>query len=137
MERAARDFSSDLSQLAAMREFVREVCQRAWGPGAGAEALDGLQLAVSEAAANAILHAYHGEGGRPIELAVEAHPDRASVCLYHEGESFDPASAPPPVFGQGRESGFGLYVIKQSVDEVRYLVDERGRPGICLVKNRG
>jgi anti-sigma regulatory factor (Ser/Thr protein kinase) len=90
---------------------------------------------VSEAAANVILHAYRRQPGRPIELTVEADPDRASVCLCHEGEGFDPESVPAPVFDQGRESGFGLHVIRQSVDEVQYFVDERGRRGVRLVKN--
>jgi anti-sigma regulatory factor (Ser/Thr protein kinase) len=35
-----------------------------------------------------------------------------------------------------QESGFGIYLIIQSVDEVRYYRDERGRNCIALVKAR-
>ncbi len=68
MEWAARIFSSDLQQLAEMRAFVRDVCRRTWGVAAGDEALAQLDLAMSEAAANVIRHAYRGEAGRPIEV---------------------------------------------------------------------
>ena len=41
-----------------------------------------------------------------------------------------------PLLDGSRDSGFGAYIIAQSVDEVRYYRDERGRNCIALVKAR-
>ncbi len=135
MERVSKTFTSDLPQLTAMRAFVRETCGRAWGPD-GDKALALLELALDEAAANVILHAYQGQGGLPVELTVEVGPERACVGLFHEGAGFDPQSAPPPVFDASHETGYGMYLIRQAVDEVEYCCDDRGRHGIRLVKKR-
>lgn len=136
MQPVTRIFTSDLCQLAEMREWVRDACRSVWGAKASSEAIDMLELALDEAATNIILHAYQKRQGQPIEITVEVDADRASVSLYHAGCAFDPGSIPPPSFDGTRESGFGLFLIRQSVDEVEYLRDERGRCGIRLVKKR-
>ncbi len=78
MEGVTREFASDLLQLPAMRAFVREVCNRAWGPG-GEEAPARLELALDEAAANIMLHAYRGP--RPVQ------PAHRSRRLHKAGRS--------------------------------------------------
>jgi len=136
MVQLRQDFQSDLRVLADMRAFVREGCRRAWGVEGDHETLHQLDLAVTEAATNIIRHAYQGDPGRPIEMVIEADADQVCVGLFHEGEDFDPAEAPPPTFDGSREGGFGLYLIQQAVDEVRYFRDERGRCGLHLIKKR-
>jgi anti-sigma regulatory factor (Ser/Thr protein kinase) len=131
-----RDFSSDLHELAAMRAFLRQACEAVWDAPDDEEAIAQLELALDEAATNVIVHAYEREEGRPIEMVVEAGADRVGVGLYHRGRDFDPAAAPPPSFDGSREGGFGLYLIQQCVDEVRYLRDGRGWSGIQMIKER-
>lgn len=135
MERVSRVFLSDVHHLAEMRHFVRQTCQSAWGVGATEETLNLLELAVSEAATNIVLHAYKGACDRPIELVVAVEPEQVTVSLFHYGLDFDRNSVPPPVF-DGRESGYGLYLINQAVDELSYFHDDCGRSGIRLVKKR-
>jgi anti-sigma regulatory factor (Ser/Thr protein kinase) len=79
-------------------------------------------------------HAYHGRADQRIELEADAFPDRVSIRLHHLGDSFDPASVPPPALDGSRESGFGIYLISKSVDDMRYSRDERGRNCVTLVK---
>jgi anti-sigma regulatory factor (Ser/Thr protein kinase) len=67
---------------------------------------------------------------------VEADAEQVSVTLCHAGKPFDPEAAAPPVFDGSREDGFGLYLIRQSVDEVRYGQDDKGRCLIHLVQKR-
>jgi anti-sigma regulatory factor (Ser/Thr protein kinase) len=137
MARFTQKFSSDLRQLVAMRAFVRDACQCAGGLGPDEEAMIAqLELALSEAAANIILHANQGEAGRPIELIVDTEADRISLSIYHQGRDFDPEAVPPPTFDGRCESGFGLYIMKQTTDEVTYLREESGRRGVRLVKKR-
>jgi serine/threonine-protein kinase RsbW len=136
MVQQRRDFSSDLRQVVAMRAFLREVVLPVWDAEADEEALARLELALDEAATNVIRHAYRGEQEKPIEMLVDVVPDRIRVALYHLGEDFDPEAAPPPAFDGSREGGFGLYMIRECVDEVRYFRDERDWRGVLLVKNR-
>jgi len=136
MVRSARQFESDLRHLAPIRAFVRDACRDAWGEQGSDETLIRLDLAVTEAATNIIRHAYEGESGRPIELVIEADADQVCITLYHRGRDFDPSVVEPPVFDGSREGGFGLYLIEQAVDEVRYFRDDQGRCGIRLVKKR-
>jgi anti-sigma regulatory factor (Ser/Thr protein kinase) len=137
MESLSRDYASDLLQLGDMRDFVRAVLHRAWGADpADADAVGLLILALDEAATNIVLHAYERRGGERIRLQVEADADTARVSLFHRGRDFNPAAAPPPSFDGSRESGFGLHLIRQSVDEVEYARDEQGGCVIRLVKRR-
>jgi serine/threonine-protein kinase RsbW len=137
MRPARRTFSSDLRELAAIRAFVRDACRAAGELPDSEEWLTLLELAVTEAAANVIRHAYQGEPGHSIDLVVEAADDWIGVVLYHDGRAFDPAAVPPPSFDGSREGGFGVYLIRQAVDDVAYFQDEQGRGGVRLVKRRG
>jgi anti-sigma regulatory factor (Ser/Thr protein kinase) len=136
MEKASRHFTSDLEQLGEIRSFVRDHCLKIWpGPGA-AEALAKLELAVSEAVTNIMLHAYESQPGRPIDVTVEGDEGQIGVTMYHQGRPFDPACVPPPAFDGSRHSGFGVYLIKESVDEVAYLQDGENQSGIRMVTRR-
>jgi serine/threonine-protein kinase RsbW len=133
MEHVTQAFPSDVRQLSAVRALVREVCRRAAGA-ADEAGLAQLELAVAEAAANVILHAYAGKSDLPFEVVIEAEPSGVCVSLYHQGEPFDPQQVPPPSFDGSRESGFGLYLIHNTVDECVFFQDERGHHGIRLFK---
>jgi anti-sigma regulatory factor (Ser/Thr protein kinase) len=131
MLRTEIEISSDLNQLGRVREFVRAVRGSLDDEGEVA-----LELAVNEAASNIIKHAYHGHGGQCIHLRGEVFPGRVSVRLAHLGEPFDAASVPPPALDGSRDSGFGAFIIDQTMDEVRYYRDETGRNCVALTKFR-
>jgi anti-sigma regulatory factor (Ser/Thr protein kinase) len=133
--RAELEISSDLSELAQARTFVRDVCGRLAEP-VDEETVNQLELAMTEAASNVMRHAYGGRTDRRIQLAAEVYPDRIVLRLHHLGQSFDPAAVRPPNFDGSEEGGFGMYIITQTVDEVRYHRDERGRNCISMIKKR-
>jgi serine/threonine-protein kinase RsbW len=135
MVQLSHEFPSDLSQLAAMRDLVSKACAQAWGMRGDEDAIKELQLALVEAAANVIRHAYQGEADRPVLLVIEGEADRVTLTLYHEGPDFDVEAVPPPSFDGSRSGGFGIYLMKQLADEVHFF-QEQGRCGVRLVKNR-
>ena len=90
----------------------------------------------TSAAANVMLHAYAGKPNLPLEVVVVAEAGQVCVSLFHQGEPFDPTRVAPPSFDGSRESGFGLYLIRQAVDELGFFQDERGWHGMRLVKKR-
>jgi len=130
------EIRSDLKQLRKAREFVRVFCRDLPGPPLDQESIAALELAVNEAASNIMKHAYHGREDQSIHLETEAFPGRLAIQLHHCGDAFDPSTAPPPPLDGSRDSGFGVYIIAKSVDEVRYYRDERGRNCVALVKTR-
>ena len=134
LARAELEISSDLKELCRARDFVRTFCRPIPAGHLDEDELAELELAVNEAASNIMKHAYHGRTDQRIQLDAQALPDRISIGLHHLGDSFDPAAVSPPVLDGSRESGFGVYLINNSVDEVRYSRDERGRNCIGLVK---
>jgi anti-sigma regulatory factor (Ser/Thr protein kinase) len=136
LTRSEIDIPSDLKQLRRVREFVRGFCSNLPGPPLDEDVEGSLELAVNEAASNIMKHAYHGRVDQWIHLEGEAFPDRLLVRLHHFGDPFDPSMARPPALDGSRESGFGAYIITQSVDEVRYYRDEQGRNCVSMLKRR-
>ncbi len=135
LARAELEIHSDLKELSRAREFVRAFCRRLPSP-VDEDNVSRLELAVNEAASNIMRHAYHGSADQWIHLEAEALPSQVSVRLHHLGDPFDPSAVSPPALDGSQESGFGIYLIIQSVDEVRYYRDERGRNCVALVKSR-
>jgi PAS domain S-box-containing protein len=136
LQHAELEMRSTLQDLRRARTFIREFCQSAPNGHIDNEDIASLELAVNEAASNVIKHAYHGRSDQSIQLETDIFPDRVSIRLHHLGDSFDPAVVPLPAFDGSRESGFGMYLIARSVDEVHYSRDDRGRNCITLVKTR-
>jgi len=137
MVQVSREYASDPRQLADLRSLVSETGRNAWGSDTDEDALDQLVLAVHEAAANIIRHAYGGEIVHPIYVHIEGDPEHVGVKLsYHGRRDFDPDAVVAPSFDGSREGGFGLYLIRELVDEVRYSRDSAGLSVIWLLKKR-
>lgn len=133
LTRARLEISSDLKELARIRGFIRRICGEAAGV-IEESGVDDLERAVTEAASNIIIHAYERRSDRPVELEAEVFVDRVVVELHHLGMSFDPGMVPLPRLDGSQTSGFGMYIMARSVDEVRYYKDDRGWNCISMVK---
>lgn len=125
--------TSDPSELKRIREFTRAVCRRAPPGSLREEDTDGVELAVNEAAANIMKHAYQGRTDQPIWVEADVSPDRILFRLCHRGGSFDPRSA-PATLDLSHRRGYGLYIMSQCMDEVGYSRDEQGRNCTSLTK---
>jgi serine/threonine-protein kinase RsbW len=96
-----------------------------------------LQLAVDEACANVVRHAYDGQGGH-LELTIQAADDEIQVIVRDWGEPFDPQAVPPPDTAAPLEErplgGLGLYLMKQVMDRVDYQFN--GTNGNTLIMTK-
>lgn len=80
-----------------------------------------LELALQEVAVNIVKHAYaHSEGRIQMTLHLEPQPVRLTILLRDTGASFDPSIVPQPKLGELQEHGFGLFLVRQLMDEVVY-----------------
>jgi serine/threonine-protein kinase RsbW len=107
--------------LAEVRRFVAE---RADAAGLDARAVHAVQLAVDEACANAIKHAYAGRDDGPVTVETRDEEGRFRVIVRHEGKPFDPSAYHlVPVAEAARrrkKGGYGVALMRRLVDEVQY-----------------
>jgi serine/threonine-protein kinase RsbW len=85
--------------------------------GAEEEVLADLRLAVTEAAANVVRHAY-ADGGGDITLAFTLTGDRLEVIVDDDGHGFDAAEVASWEPAELGEDGMGLAIIRAVADEV-------------------
>ena len=121
------EIKSDLNELARVRKFVRDFCSRLPEELLDRSRIDLIELAVNEAVVNIIKHAYRNAPDNPVRIEAQLSPDQLVFRLYDWGRRFDPTAVPPPAFDGSRDHGFGIYIIKQAVDEVTYSREENGR----------
>jgi anti-sigma regulatory factor (Ser/Thr protein kinase) len=115
---------ADISALPIAQTYVRQLAQLA---GLSHEEAYALELAVEEACTNSIEHAYDsGEPGTLI-IPVDLTPQALSISIQDRGLPFDETVAPqyraPADVDSARPNldGLGLELIKQAVDEVRWI----------------
>jgi serine/threonine-protein kinase RsbW len=108
---------SDIDTIADVRHWA---AQHAKATRFDKDAVFAIELAVGEAVTNIIRHAYDNQPGHEIHLSLTI--DEAKFCLriLDFGRKFDPASQPPPNLDTPREGGYGIYLMKQVMDEVIY-----------------
>lgn len=105
-----------------MRMARKQAGAAAKAVGAGEYDAGRIELAVAEALSNAHEHAYEGGSG-PVELEIVYEPGYLTLTVSDEGNRtgapFDLRfpDPPPPRLGDG----YGLQVIKSSMDEAEFV----------------
>lgn len=127
MSSLIRSFPAHPSRLSEIRSFVRKQARQAE---LSKEASDDLALAVSEACANAILHA----GGAMLTVNWQSDGERIEVEVRDEG-IFRRRVPMPELDGQG---GHGIPLMMALMDEVVVREGTEESPGtlVRLVKYR-
>jgi len=85
---------------------------------------DDIELALTEALANAVVHGAKGDPSKTIECDVACDENRGMLIIVRDpGEGFDPKAIPSPMHGENLYShhGRGIYLINQLMDQVRFL----------------
>jgi serine/threonine-protein kinase RsbW len=111
-----REFYSDRKSVREARRAVREYAE-----GVGADPVV-VELAVSEAATNVVLHAYRDERPRTFVVIAAAERDRLLVIVRDRGIGMVPNPESPGV-------GLGLPIISQLADTVEM---DSGPNGLTL-----
>lgn len=85
-----------------------------------------LNLVLTEAMANAILHANEENPEKEIRITISILDQNLSIRVYDEGEGFDISTLPPPDFPSLDEHGRGIYIIRSLMDKVTYRKSNGG-----------
>ncbi len=111
--------------LSEVRRFVGE---RAAAAGLSERAVGEVTLAVDEACANAIEHAYGGRDDGTVTVETRHEAARFRVVIRHTGVPFDASRYQPVGVEEAakkrRAGGFGVSLMRRLMDEVAYR--ERG-----------
>ena len=84
---------------------------------------DAVELALSEALANAVIHGAKADSRKTVECDVACDENRGIVIVVRDpGKGFDPRHIPSPLVGQNvyAGNGRGIYLINQLMDHVEF-----------------
>ena len=94
------------------------------------------ELALTEALSNVIRHAYKGDTGRRVELALQVDAERLEIEIVHHGEPFAPEAYREPDLDAAAPGGYGLHLIRQLMDEVEQMESPGSGTRLLLTKRR-
>ena len=94
-----------------------------------------LQLVTSEALTNALRHSSHS--GSQVRLKYSLDPDAITITVTDFGVGFDPDSVRQPDFDECPEGGYGLFIMKSIMDDVRYEKTDDGNNLLLIKKLNG
>lgn len=123
--------SSDLEQLEKVHEFIYSICQEN-------QISDDdefkINLAVSEAVSNSIIHGNRNEYEKNVEINFKLMDNEITISISDEGEGFDIESAPDPTTEENllKESGRGIFLIKKYMHSV--YIDQNSSRNTLIIK---
>lgn len=134
LTRPLRRFEADLGELSRIREFVTKSAKAL---GVVPAVLDDLRLVVDEAVTNIVVHGYRGPGEITVDLSAEGSDLIVRLC--DKAPTFDAVSAVPDEVGTADSrtapGGFGLYLIKQSMDDIAHRALHPGNELTMVKRN--
>ncbi|HVE91683.1 MAG TPA: SpoIIE family protein phosphatase [Actinomycetota bacterium] len=121
------------------REVMAKVAEMVADAGLEPRRLEKLKTAVAEATMNAIEHGNKNDPDVPVEVAVTRDSDSIRVQISDQGGEVPVAAAVDPdldkkIAGQQTPRGWGLFLIKNMVDEMN-VATEGSRHTVELVVN--
>jgi serine/threonine-protein kinase RsbW len=134
---ATEKFPGRFESLAGIRKFVSEAAE---GAGFNDKEIYAVELAVDEACANIIEHAYGGEGKGEIICICNNINNGLEIILKDSGEKFNPADVAAPDFSIELEKlkprGAGLFLIRNMMDDVDFKFSKEKGNELRMVKRK-
>jgi len=103
--------------ISRLRNIVGEVCEKMNFH--YQQSMD-LKLAVNEATANIIKHAYEGQTNKAIFIYFYIFPDRLEVAIRDYGKKVSPEQIKSRDLDDVKDHGLGVFLMENLVDEVAY-----------------
>ncbi len=126
--------ANETKNLSLVRQVVGEVLDKT---PFGRDDKAKIILAVDEAVANVVEHAYEGSRG-DIDLQFILDDDRLQITIRDNGKKFNPEMIPTPDIHdhikKGLKGGLGMFLMRKIMDEVRYSLDSTYVNELVMVK---
>lgn len=126
---------SSTENLALIRDFVANIGKQA---GLAETELSMIELAVDEACANVIEHAYGSDQTKEVIVRAMLDPDSITIEVVDTGKGFDPGAVEQKdlkrLVEERRSGGLGMRMMKLVMDEVQYQIKPGERNELRMVK---
>jgi anti-sigma regulatory factor (Ser/Thr protein kinase) len=125
----------EIQQVRAACEFVVEVARDA---GFGDDGIFQSQLAVEEIFTNIVEHGYqHNGSDKSIDIVTHINDEKMTISIIDEAQLFNPLQLndpdPDSPLWERVNGGWGVYFVRQYMDDVRYT-QQNNRNCIILEK---
>lgn len=134
-ETRVKTFKSQTKNLILIREFVKEFLS---SKNISNEDLEKIILAIDEACTNKIKHSYKFDESKDIIIKLNFSGDEFTAQISDFGLPFDPEKVPVPNLRENyvnkKSGGYGIYLMRQLMDEVKYEFSPLGENKIILKK---
>ena len=139
MEKIERKFTlqvpSSTENLALIREFVSSTALQA---GFDEKEVAKLELAVDEACANVIEHAYGHDVNKEVIVRAKLDDEEFAIDIEDTGKGFDPASVNQEeleqLISKRKTGGLGMRLMKTLMDEVHYEIEPGKKNALHMSK---
>lgn len=122
--------------LPVVRAAVERTCRTL---GFDEQTMSQIVLALDEALANVICHAYEDATDQPIEVELlpMSQDGRACLCIHVRdfGQHADPSQFPKVELGRIEPGGLGLHIMNSCMDRVEYSPAEGGGTVLTMIKS--
>lgn len=127
------------SRTANLYQLCDFVTSHAFAAGINEKEIAKMKIAVYEACLNVIEHAYHSRPDEWIDLRVRYSSKRFMIIIQDNGLSFEMKPSKDydvhEVIDERRSGGFGLHIIRRSMDNVEYHPDLVNGNRLIMVKH--
>lgn len=129
------DVPSSTQNLALIRDFVSRIAAQA---GLSDAEVSQLELAVDEACANVMEHAYGHDVSKQVMIRAILDEDALRINVIDTGQGFDPGEVQQEdlkdLIARRRTGGLGMRLIKTWMDEVHYDIEPGRKNELRMVK---
>jgi anti-sigma regulatory factor (Ser/Thr protein kinase) len=129
---ACIELPAEIERLADIRAAVGELLSAYSSRELGERARSMAVLAVSEAASNVIIHGLGGNASESFTLRLEAREEWYSVTFRYRGEDFDWVRDRKSSALDLDESGYGMFIIKNTMQSLVVTRSDKGLVEIIL-----
>lgn len=126
------------SRIAAIDKTATAVAELLTRSGIGEDAAFGLDMAVREALANAVIHGNKLDDTKRVEITVKSSLDSLEVSIHDQGQGFNPDTISDPTKEENilKSSGRGIFFMRNFFDEVDWSISPEGGTTVRMIKRR-
>lgn len=128
-----KEFPSDPDLLPEIEEFIIDIAKKI---NLDKDKHNNLALSVSEAASNSMVHGNKLDINKKVLITVKVSDDKMTVIFKDEGKGFTPENVPDPTKPENilKESGRGIHIMKNFLDDLTYNFTPTGTEAILVVR---
>jgi len=128
-------FPGQSDNLEIIRDAVSRIAEKA---GFDEDNINMIELAVDEACANVVKHAFQGDANQPINIEITVGAKKFIIIVSDRGKGFDLQKLKKPdmkeYLSSKRVGGLGIHIIQTLMDEVQFHSEPGKGTHVRMVK---